>query len=448
MSYEIKYQLIVSLIMSVVIGSIAFISRRREARRVIGWSGRLYTPMINPSILSSYFFIWWALVPFVFPRGVEWMAMSTAQVVLESCLYYALLLLVLPWLRKRFSAITCASLWLAPNAVYTALNSRLAPFRTPLTIFVPRTLSRAVFSVWCAGFGAVMLWKIGEHFVFRSRLMKDAREAGEQAAEILKAEGIRSGEQGLHRLLVSPAAATPLAIGGFWGKVAIVLPDRPYTDEELSLILRHELVHIQRQDVWLKFLMVLLTAMSWWNPLMWVATKNAARDVELGCDESALSGESESRRREYAELILSQTGDQRGFTTCLSASAEALRYRLRGVISPGKKRSGVLLIALAVFVLVASYGWIAVAVEAGTVGEVLFGDDPSAAAQRLTLVTGPEGILECSDPQALTEYLAGIRVYHVVVSGMRDSAYSFLFDRGSGNVKSVRLLSSSDGKSL
>ena len=278
-----------------------------------------------------------------------------------------------------------------------------------------------------------MVWKIAEHLVFRTRLLKDAREAGPREQEALQKERVRTGEQKQHRLLVSPAAATPLTIDGFFGKARILLPDREYTDSQLTLILRHEMVHIQREDIWLKFLITFLTALCWWNPLMWITAKHAARDVELGCDESVLLGENNAARREYAELILSQAGDQRGFTTCLSASAEALRYRLRGVMAPGKKRSGALVIALAVFVLIASYGWIAVAVEEGTTEELLFGGDSAAAADHLDRIYAPQGGMECSDPRALTEYLAQTPLYFTAVSAPESEYYSFIYKWETGS---------------
>ena len=448
MRVEIKLQLAAALLSAVVFGLMAFFARRREQRQEIGWHHKLYAPVLNPSLLPVGFFIWWAAIPWLMPNGIQWMAISSAQLALESVIYYAVLPALLPLLRKRISAITCAGLWLAPNAVYVALNARIAPGLTPLTVFVPRSAARIVGWTWAAGFAAVMLWKITEHLVFRARLLKGAREAGEREREALQKERIRTGEQKQHRLLVSPAAATPLTIDGFFGRTRIVLPEREYTDGELALILRHEMVHIQREDIWLKFLMVFLTALCWWNPLMWITAKNAARDVELGCDESALLGESESRRREYAELILSQAGDQRGFTTCLSASAEALRYRLQGVMSPGKKRSGALLVALAVFALIAFYGWIAVAVEAGTAEELFFGGNSAAAAQRLSRVYAPEGVMECSDPEALTEYLARTPLYFTAVNVPEAEDYSFVYHRETGENQWILLYVSTNGSRL
>ena len=56
--------------------------------------------------------------------------------------------------------------------------------------------------------------------------------------------------------------------------------------EELKLILKHEIVHIAREDSWSKFFLVFCTAMYWFNPLMWYAMKKSAEDMELSCDDA------------------------------------------------------------------------------------------------------------------------------------------------------------------
>ena len=67
---------------------------------------------------------------------------------------------------------------------------------------------------------------------------------------------------------------------------------------------------------------------------MWMAMERSAQDMELSCDETVLLEADDVTRRRYAGLLLATAGDSRGFTTCLSASASALRYRLRNVSIP------------------------------------------------------------------------------------------------------------------
>ena len=114
---------------------------------------------------------------------------------------------------------------------------------------------------------------------------------------------------------------TPLTIGLFAGARVVVLPERDYTDEELRLVLTHEAVHIARCDAASKLALVSVTALFWFDPLVWLAMRRSADDIELSCDESVTLGADEAERRRYADLILSSAGDERGFTTCLSARA-------------------------------------------------------------------------------------------------------------------------------
>ena len=74
-------------------------------------------------------------------------------------------------------------------------------------------------------------------------------------------------------------------------------------------------------------------ALGWFHPLVWLAVKKAEEDLELSCDEIVLKDADLSTRKKYAELLLSIAGDGRGYTTCLSASAKTLSYRLKATVS-------------------------------------------------------------------------------------------------------------------
>ena len=76
-------------------------------------------------------------------------------------------------------------------------------------------------------------------------------------------------------------------------------------------------------------------------------------------------------RRLYAELLLDTAGSSRGFTTCLSAAAETMRYRLKNVVAPSKRWSGTILLFITMFLCVMSHGVIAVSNDRGSVAELI-----------------------------------------------------------------------------
>lgn len=61
---------------------------------------------------------------------------------LQICLYYAVLLPVLPLLRRRISAVACAMLWLVPTYLYIAFYSFMEPVRPRLVLHASAELLR------------------------------------------------------------------------------------------------------------------------------------------------------------------------------------------------------------------------------------------------------------------------------------------------------------------
>ncbi len=336
------------------------------------------------------------------------------RVFLEMGVYYVLLMAVMPWLRRWVSARVCAMLWLLPDWLYVFVSRPSWPADGKmLVLHAPGGLVYVLLAVWAVGAVGVMVWKIGSHLAFRRRILKNAVPVTDrQTLHVWEAELERAWIQKCKwKLVQSSAVTTPLSIGLSNRATRVVLPMRAYTQEELSLVLRHEIIHISRCDPAAKFFLTFCTAMCWFNPLMWVAMRKSADDFELSCDESVLLDEPQPVRRQYAELLLQTAGDERGFTTCLSATAGALRYRLKAVMKPGKKRTGAILMGLTLFMLAMCSGYVALAYDGQPGAQRIFG------GQDLNAVTissvdpwndprGTDGT--CMDEDALKNYLASL----------------------------------------
>lgn len=325
---------------------------------------------------------------------------SLFSVAVSLTVYYVLLALLMPWLRRRISSWACGALWLVPNVLYILARDNM---RLPAPLLVIKTsegLMSALLGVWFAGFLLIMAWKTAEHLLFRRRVLEKAEKLKVPLwDEVFGQVCPNRNRPPLYR---SREAATPLTIGLFAGNRVVVLPVRDYTDEELRLVLMHEAVHIARFDAVSKLGLVSMAAFCWFDPLVWLAIRRSAEDIELSCDEAVTLGAGEAERRRYADLILSSAGDERGFTTCLSARASSLRYRLRQIMKPAAKRSGALLIGLAAFFLILGCGHIAFAYGGGTGEELIFdGEDTS-------LYTVSDG--SCSDPEGLKDYISSLEL--------------------------------------
>lgn len=338
------------------------------------------------------------------------------EVFLVIGVYYVLLLAVMPVLRRHFSARVCAMLWLLPDFLYLLNNMNQLAAEHPLVIHLPGKLVYVLFAIWAAGAAGVLGWKVLSHLRFRRRVLKDAVSVtDEETLAVWQAELARAWvKKTKWKLVRSQSLTTPLSIGLFDRTTCVVLPARSYSPQELSLVLRHEIIHICRGDPSSKFFMAFCTAMCWFNPLMWVAMRKSADDFELSCDETVLLDEPQPVRREYAELLLSTAGDERGFTTCLSATASALRYRLKNVMAPGKKRTGAILVGLTFAVLALCTGHMALAYDAQPGTARIFDDQPLEAfhLQYLDPWDDPRGANDyaCVDEGAFKTYLASLEL--------------------------------------
>lgn len=69
------------------------------------------------------------------------------------------------------------------------------------------------------------------------------------------------------------------------------------------IIVKHELVHLRRGDIWMKIAAFLIVSVHWMNPLVHLAYYLMIRDMEMSCDEKVISSMPVSRK-EYASSLL------------------------------------------------------------------------------------------------------------------------------------------------
>ena len=334
------------------------------------------------------------------------------QLLPELFLFTLLLLALAPWLRRRYSARSCADLWVLPGVMtHIFIYYWRVPWDPWVTVRLPRFLLWLLLGLWLTGFCAVLGWKLVEHLRFRRAILRGAGSPSDHEWYLFQ-EVLWSlaPEDRLCRSLKffhSSAVASPLAIGLFRKTTCLVLPDRDYSDEELRLIFRHEAIHLLREDNWAKFSTVFLCALGWFLPSMWAVMRRASEDLELCCDELAVRDLEADTRKEYVRLILDSAGTELGFTTCLSASAKGLRYRLRRVLRQRKGRNAALLIGLLTALFVFLFGTVGLELEVGTIGSELL--DGTPGGWRVTAVDADGDWEYCKDPAVLEAVEAYLR---------------------------------------
>ena len=156
------------------------------------------------------------------------------------------------------------------------------------------------------------------------------------------------------RLMLNSRLNTPLLMG--FCHPCICLPQTGYTAEEQELILRHELCHYRRKDLWYKLLMNLLCIVYWFNPALWWMKKEADRDIEFLCDETVMETRTVQERILYNRLLARTAvgkASVSGLTTSFNDSLMNLKKRMLNIMRAGEMKRGSAITAcfLALFVL-------------------------------------------------------------------------------------------------
>ena len=388
-----------------------------------GWK----TVLIEPLMLPSYILVVLGMglvMPGLFhldSRGVfQLLAGQLGLLFLHISVYYALLLLLLPLLRRVISARACAALWLIPTFLYVMTYQQSIQHTALAALPLPRPLLLPALALWALGFVGVVGWQVLSHLSLRRTLLRTGQPL--EDPEVLRQwnmECRRHGVKGEIPILVWPEVGTPMTVGCFERTMVLALPRASYSPKERELIFRHELRHIIRCDSRTKVFLGFCAAMCWFNPLGWLACRRAADDLELSCDEAVLEGADEGTRKEYALLLLNSAGTGRGYTTCLSAAAGSLRYRLKRVMKPGRRLAGSLAVGAGLCALFLTFGSVALADSPASARELIFDRAPQGITlDRVTVDSWHEPEEKYQDvfgydAGAITEYLVSLPLRQV-----------------------------------
>ncbi len=198
--------------------------------------------------------------------------------------------------------------------------------------------------VWIIGICTFLLFQVGSYQIFLRKLRLSKKESvPDFIRETISEIGLDVGVCKLPKPIITDAVGAPVLIGIL--KPRILLPHTHYSVEEIRFILRHELSHYRRNDMWYKLVLLLANAVHWFNPLVYLMNAQAARDIESVCDYDVAKKLNYNELALYANTILSAMPVNGGLKPMLStqfgSSKKDMKSRLRNLFDMNNKRRGV-----------------------------------------------------------------------------------------------------------
>ena len=187
----------------------------------------------------------------------------------------------------------------APPAAEPSEPVPVPPTQAPVVPLAAR-LRSWLTPLWLTGAALHFLWFTLSYLRYTRSLRRDCTPLTEAEESLLTS--LRDGQRvtACH----SPLAQSPMLVGLL--RPCILLPENLQAEPAaLTLILRHELIHLSRRDLWYKWLTVAITSFHWFNPLMPWLRREISRCGELSCDEVLLRTLPEGERQAYGRTLLS-----------------------------------------------------------------------------------------------------------------------------------------------
>jgi len=155
---------------------------------------------------------------------------------------------------------------------------------------------------------------------------------------------------------ISNDISTPMTIGILSKK--IIFPKQILENNEYEFIIKHELFHIKNKDIEYKFLLLVLSSIYWFNPIIYLFVNQVDEILELNCDEYVLQGKEQACRIEYAEILLNQIEKNRNkeykFSMNFANRRKNIMRRFSSIVDKSKKKSIISITTISIILIAIS----------------------------------------------------------------------------------------------
>ncbi|MDP4152274.1 MAG: M56 family metallopeptidase [Bacillota bacterium] len=308
------------------------------------------------------------------------------QTSLSTSLIVAVLLLLFPFINRRYSAKWRYFVWLI-IALRLIFPFDIKTENKPININIPanyiESISQAdhqsavyltsdknetqsnnkidfkktISFIWAVGFVLFIIYHIGGYFIFLKNIRRYSKPADEKINSLWRLVKNEARVSKNIRVLVCKKIKSPMMTGFF--KPILLLPEQEFDGNDLPVILKHELIHYKRKDVWYKLTLIFANALHWFNPLIYLMVYAADRDVEIVCDSEVIKNADIDYKKRYSEAILKAVSKNSAHSPALSTyfygGKSILKERFKNIFNINKKKKGILALC-AVIIIISIFG--------------------------------------------------------------------------------------------
>lgn len=306
------------------------------------------------------------------------MTMLTCSLTMSVVILFYLALL--PLLTKRYTARGCYYAWLIlvlgllipfrPHVDYGMINIQVpGEVMQPVALLenipavaaeqaaLPYSPAVSSFSLWEV---IAVIWIVGaviftachliRHFRFLHMIARWSEPVTDEEVLLIvqriKRERNIPEQIGLYQC---SCVGSPMLTGLV--KPRILLPNIEIAPEDLAFILKHELVHHQRRDLWYKCLVLLSVAMHWFNPVVYFMAKEIQVQCELSCDQEVIRCQDADARQHYSEAMIGVIQHRLKRNTSLSThfygGKKGMKKRIFSIMEMKPKKTGLAVLCVA-----------------------------------------------------------------------------------------------------
>lgn len=232
--------------------------------------------------------------------------------------------------------------------------------------FLKDNWEMAALGIWLLGFIICLFYHIFQYYLVRDFYLEEVKISDNvNLCSLTKTLCDKYGIRNIPNLLEKEDAMTPMTFGYF--KRQMIFPLHIYENDQLSLVVRHELIHLKYLDSWYKTLVLVVCDLYWFNPAFLLMKQMAFSDVEFVCDERMQKELSEEELQNYGAAIVKTgrniSGKNVPSMVQFAVRKKELKKRLNNLFEFRGWRNGIVPLALCMVGMVLLIGMVSLTIK-------------------------------------------------------------------------------------